>query len=413
MSTPRVARTGLALRLALGFAGVAVATALAVAIAAPPIVGRGFAAMQAAGASGTPGGGPGPGHGGGMGAGAGAGTGAGGGGMGVGQGAYAAQLQQETTTTIILVAIAAAGVASILGVFVARRIAKPLVRLEATAAAVAQGDLAARSGLSGRRDEIGSLGRSFDAMAADLERGEAARRRFFQDAAHEMKTPLAVIEATAAAVLDGVYAHDDRHLATIREQARLLGRVVDDLRTISLADAGALPLSRGSTRVDEVIASVVAAFAAKAEGQRVTLATEPASLPPITVTADRDRLGQAIATMVDNAIRFAPDGGHVIVAARVLADTVRVEVLDDGPGVGAEDATRVFDRFYQADPARDRASGTSGLGLAIARAIVEAHGGRVGVADRPEGGARFWLEVPAGPRAGADVSIGGSASSPG
>ncbi len=394
MSTPRVARTGLAVRLALAFAGVALATALAVAIAAPPIVGRGFAMMQAPGAAGSPVGGMGSGHVPGTGAGAGS-----GGGMGPGQGAYAAQLQQETTTTIILVAIAAAAAASVLGVFVARRLARPLERLEATAAAVAQGDLSARSGLSERGDEIGSLGRSFDAMAADLERGEASRRRFFQDAAHEMKTPLAVIDATAAAVMDGVYDHDDRHLATIREQARLLGRVVDDLRTISLADAGALPLSLGEVRLDEVVGSVVAAFAPKAEARRVTLATEPSPMPPVTVTADRDRLGQAIATMVDNAIRFAPDGGHVAVTGHASAATARIEVLDDGPGVGAEDATRVFDRLYQADPGRDRASGTSGLGLAIARAIVEAHGGRVGVDTRPQGGARFWLELPAAPGA--------------
>jgi signal transduction histidine kinase len=163
----------------------------------------------------------------------------------------AAQVQQETTTTIIMVAIVAAAVASILGVLVASRLATLLVRLEATAAAVAQGDLAARSGLSGRGDEIGSLGRSCDAMAADLERGEASRRRYLEDAAHEMKTPLAVIDATAAAVMDGVYDHDDRHLATIRDQTRRLGRVVDDLRTISLADAGRCrsTLARcGSTR---------------------------------------------------------------------------------------------------------------------------------------------------------------------
>ncbi|HYO43899.1 MAG TPA: HAMP domain-containing sensor histidine kinase [Candidatus Limnocylindrales bacterium] len=388
MTAPRVARTGgLAVKLAFAFAGVALATALAVAIAAPPIVGRGFAAMQAAGASGTPGGGLGPGHGAGMGPGAGA-------GMGTGQGAYAAQLQQETTTTIILVAIAAAGIASILGVFVARRVAKPLERLEATAAAVAQGDLSVRSGLSGRGDEIGSLGRSFDAMAADLERGEASRRRFFQDAAHEMKTPLAVIDATAAAVMDGVYEHDDRHLATIREQARVLGRVVDDLRTISLADAGALPLDLAQVRLDEVIGSVAEAFAARAGARGISIASEPAPLPAITVTADRDRLAQAIATMVDNAVRFAPDGGHVTLAWRGAGGTARVEVGDDGPGVAPEDMPRVFDRLYQADPGRDRASGTSGLGLAIARAIVETHGGRVGVEGRPGGGARFWLEIP-------------------
>ena len=347
--------------------------------------------MQAAQASAAPGGSGGlrPGRGLGMGPGA---------GMGPGQGAYAAQVQQETTTTIIIVAVVSAALASFLGVFIARRLARPLVRLEATATAVAHGDLAARSGLSGRSDEIGSLGRSFDAMAADLQRGEASRRQFFQDAAHEMKTPLAVIDATAAAVMDGVYDHDDRHLATIREQTRVLGRVVDDLRTISLADAGALPLSLGEVRVDEVVGSVVAAFAAKAEARGITLRTDPPPLMVITVMADNDRLGRAVATMVDNAIRFAPDGGHVIVRGRSQNARTRIEILDDGPGVRVEDATRVFDRFYQADPSRDRASETSGLGLAIARAIVEAHGGNVGVENRPEGGARFWLEIPTTPR---------------
>ena len=194
--------------------------------------------------------------------------------MGIGQGAYLAQAQQETTTTIIVVAVVAAAIASLLGVLMARRLAGPLQQLEATAAAVAQGDLAARSGLSGRGDEIGSLGRSFDAMAADLERNDASRRRFFQDAAHEMKTPLAVIEATAAAVMDGVYPHDDRHLETIRSQARLLGRVVDDLRTISLAEAGALPLRLEPVLLGEVLPSIGSAFAARADAAGVTLSTE-------------------------------------------------------------------------------------------------------------------------------------------
>ena len=387
MTPLRIARASLAVRLALAFAGVALATALAVAIAAPPIVGRGFAAMQATQASDAPGtsGAYPPGRG--MGA-----------GMGPGQGAYYAQVQQDTTTTIILVAVVAAALASLLGLVVARRLASPLERLEATAAALAHGDLAARSGLSGRTDEIGSLGRSFDAMATDLERGEVSRRRFFQDAAHEMKTPLAVIDATAAAVMDGVYAHEDRHLETIRAQTRLLGRVVDDLRTISLADAGALPLSLEAIRLDAVVAATAAAFAAKAEARGVVIRTAPDPSPPVTVTADRDRLGQAIATMVDNAIRFAPAKSQVVIQSSVSAQAARVAILDDGPGVGAGDVAHVFDRLYQADPGRDRGSGTSGLGLAIARAIVEAHGGHVGVENRPEGGAQFWLEIPRQPR---------------
>ncbi len=251
-------------------------------------------------------------------------------GMGIGQGAYLAQAQQETTTTIIVVAVLAAAVASVLGVLMARRLARPLQRLETAAAAVSQGDLAARSGLSDRADEIGSLGRSFDAMAADLERNDASRRRFFQDAAHEMKTPLAVIEATAAAVMDGVYEHDDRHLEAIRSQARLLGRVVDDLRTISLAEAGALPLRLESVPLGEVLPSIGTAFAARSGGSRVTLSTGLAEDLPLVVTADRERLGQAIAALIDNAIRFsAPSGGHVLLQAGLDP------VVEPRPGRGA------------------------------------------------------------------------------
>ncbi len=387
-SAVRLVPRGLGARLALAFAAVAIGTAVAVAIAAPPIVGRGFAAMQAAQAAGTPSAGNGLGPGRGMGPGA---------GMGGGQGTYLAQAQQETTTTIILVAIVAAAIASLLGALVARRLARPLERLEEAAGAVAHGDLSARSGIAGRGDELGSLGRSFDAMAADLERNDASRRRFFQDAAHEMKTPLAVIEATAAAVMDGVYEHDDRHLETIRSQARLLGRVVDDLRTISLAEAGALPLRLEPVPVGDVLPSIGAAFAARADAAGVTLTTALADGLPLVVNADRERLGQAIAALVDNAIRFAPSGGRVVLRGGPSprgASLARIEVLDDGPGVPAADVAHVFDRFYQADPGRDRGSGTSGLGLAITRAIVEAHGGSTGVENPVEGGARFWIDLP-------------------
>jgi two-component system, OmpR family, sensor histidine kinase BaeS len=384
----RLVPGGLAARLGLAFAAVAVGTAVAVAVAAPPIVGRGFAAMQAAQASGAPsaGNGFGPGHG--MGPGA---------GLGGGPGTYLAQAQQDTATTIIVVAVVAAAIASLLGVLLARRLARPMQQLEAAAAAVAHGDLAARSGLGDRADEIGSLGRSFDAMAADLERNDASRRRFFQDAAHEMKTPLAVIEATAAAVMDGVYDHDDRHLETIRSQARLLGRVVDDLRTISLAEAGALPLRLEPVPLSEVLPAVGTAFAARAEAAGVRLSVGLADGAPLVVTADRERLGQAIAALMDNAIRFAPPGGRVLLGGGPSPRSpslVRIDVLDDGPGVPANDMPHVFDRLYQADTSRDRGSGTSGLGLAITRAIVEAHGGSAGVENPAEGGARFWIDLP-------------------
>lgn len=372
---------GLAVRLAVAFAAVAVATAAAVAIAAPPIVGRGFAMMQA-GQSMAPGAGMGPGR-----------------GLGPGDGtSYLAQAQQEATATIVIVAVVAAVIASLIEIVIAWWITRPLVHLERAAASVAGGDLSARSGVAGRGDELGSLGRSFDAMAADLERSEASRRRFFADAAHEMKTPLAVIEATTAAVLDGVYAHDDRHLATIRDQARLLGRVVDDLRTVSLAEAGALPLALAELRPGDLATSAVESFAARAAAQGVALAADLAADPGVRVGADRDRVGQALAALLDNALRYAPPGSRIAVRVErspLDAGRVRLSVLDEGPGIPANDLPHVFDRFYQADPARDRGTGTSGLGLAIVKAVVEAHRGRVGAANREGAGTAVWLELSA------------------
>jgi signal transduction histidine kinase len=234
-------------------------------------------------------------------------------------------------------------------------------------------------------------------MAADLEHNDASRRRFFQDAAHEMKTPLAVIEATAAAVIDGVYEHDNHHLETIGSQARLLGRIVDDLRTISLAEAGALQLRFEPVPLANVLGTAETAFAARAAAAEVTLSVQPTEGSALIVSADRERLGQAVAALLDNAIRFARSGGHVLLRGGLSprsSSHARLEVIDDGPGVPADDMARIFDRFYQADASRDRGSGTSGLGLAISRAIIEAHGGSAGAENAPEGGARFWLDVP-------------------
>lgn len=366
----------LRIRLALAFAVVALLTAAVVAVASPTIVGRGFARLDPA-ASAAPGGGQGS------------------GGMGYGRGPmagmHAQQVQDETSTTLVVVAIAAALGASVVGLYLAGRIIRPLVRLESAAAAVATGDLAQRSGLAERRDEIGSLGRSFDAMTDELVRAEVSRRRFFQDAAHELRTPLAVIDATTAAMLDGVYEPDERHLETIRDQALLLGRLVEDLRTISLAEARVLPLHLEPVSVDDVVARTVAGFAARAESEAISLVT--GGVPQLWVTADDRRVRQVLAALIDNGLRHTPAGGSVSVRSSRGNGLVRISVRDTGPGVASDDLPRIFERFYQADQARDRSTGTSGLGLAIAKAVVEAHGGSIGVENVRGGGARFWIEL--------------------
>ncbi|HSG87030.1 MAG TPA: HAMP domain-containing sensor histidine kinase [Candidatus Limnocylindrales bacterium] len=361
----------LRIRLSLTFALVALATAAVVAVAAPTIVGRGFAQLETTDDR------------------AGSGNGRG---QGPGSGPRAQQIERETTVSLIVVAVAAAAGASLLGFILADRISGPLGRLGNAAAAVAHGDLARRSGLAGRSDELGELGRSFDAMARELEAAEAARRRFFQDAVHELKTPLAVIEATTTAVLDRVYDHDDRHLETIRDQSRLLARIVDDLRTIGLAEAGTLPLRIETIDVGAIVGAAIRSFAV--QGEAAGLRLDQHVSPGLLVRADPDRLRQMVGALLDNAIRHTPSGGMVRVEGGASSGLVRLSVVDSGTGFRPADLPHVFDRFYQEDPGRDRARGSSGLGLAIVRALAEAQGGRAGAENAIPAGARVWVELP-------------------
>jgi two-component system sensor histidine kinase BaeS len=195
-------------------------------------------------------------------------------------------------------------------------------------------------------------------------------------------------------VIDGVYGHEDRHLETVRDQARLLSRIVDDLRTVSLAEAGVLPLQRQAVAVAPLLASVARDMGARVGDAGLSIAIEGG--PGLAVHGDPDRVRQVLMALVDNAIRHTPVGGLIRLEARDAGHgRVVIAVADTGPGIAESDLPHVFERFYQADPARDRATATSGLGLAIVRALVEAHGGRVGAANEAAGGARFEVELPA------------------
>ena len=392
-------------RIALGFALVALATAAVIALAAPPIISQGFSDYDSDNDGGQPA-------------------------ISVvatpvanetsdGTEAVATRApvpaaptnnpraQQDTVIRLILAGLAAAAVASLFGLIGAGRLVRPLTRLEQAAGSVARGDLESRSGLADRSDEFGQLGRTFDSMAGQLQAADASRRRFLQDAAHELKTPLAVIDATSSAILDGVYTPERRHLETIRDQSRVLARIVDDLRTISLAEGGRLPLERQALDVRTLLDSVCAGFEARATGSSINLSVE--AQDGLTVEADPDRIRQVIGALVDNALRHTPQGGSVRMTATLapahVAGTgtrpgtarpiVRLAVEDTGAGIPPESLPRIFERFYQADPSRSRGTGTSGLGLSIVQALAEAHGWRVGAENRIEGGARLWLELPA------------------
>ena len=370
----------LRLRLAFIFALVAFVTAGAIALATPTIVEQGFAQLTDDEPRG-----PGEGQGQGL-------------GPGPREGRGPGRAQRETVVAIIVVGVAAAAGASIIGFLFAGRLVAPLSRLRDAASDVAAGDLERRSDVADRGDEIGDLGRSFDTMAESLERSDSARRRMFQVAAHELRTPLTVIDATTTAILDGIYQHDDRHLETIRQQSQLLSRIVDDLRTVSLAESGRLPLDIIELDAAEVVRDTVAGFAPAAELAGVSLRADLGE-GSLLARADRQRLGQMLGALIDNALRHTPAGGQVVVEGQIEDGEVELAVRDDGPGIPAEDLPNVFERFYRADPSRQRASGTSGLGLSIVRALAEAQHGRVGVERVQPHGSRFWMRMPAGPAA--------------
>jgi signal transduction histidine kinase len=283
--------------------------------------------------------------------------------------------------------------ALIVGGLLFRSITAPLRELTVASEAIAQGDLSARAEVRGR-DEVAQLADSFNEMAESLMQMETARRNQTADIAHELRTPLTVLQGTLEAMLDGVYPSDSDNLQAALSQTRTLARLIEDLRVLALADAGKLRLEEQALDLGAFLSEVVEAYQSQAIEQGITLVLEAVpSLPAVAV--DRDRLAQVMGNLLSNSLRYLASGGHINVAARGGTTEVVVSVIDDGPGVPSAELDRLFERFWRADPARQRATGGSGLGLSIARHIVEAHGGRIWGEPTPGGGltVRFSLPV--------------------
>lgn len=313
-------------------------------------------------------------------------------------------LLPRVNRAIWLAALAAGGVALLVGGLFAYGLVQPLRRLTAAAAAIARGDLAQRVPVNSN-DEIGSLATAFNAMAADLEKAERLRREMTADIAHELRNPLAVLQGNLEAVMDGVLPPTAENMQPLLDQTRLLSRLVDDLRTLALADAGQLGLHRAPSDPAVLARSALAQFAPQAEAKNVTLSSEiPAGLP--TVVLDPERFAQVLGNLLSNAIRHTPPGGVVSLETSVVnrpsargrvrdGDWLLTTVRDTGPGVAPEALPHLFDRFYRADRSRSRIDGGTGLGLAIARQLVEAHGGEIW-AESTSAGATFSFTIPVG-----------------
>jgi signal transduction histidine kinase len=299
---------------------------------------------------------------------------------------------RQVNLALIVATLAATGLALVLGILLTRALTRPVQELTDATRAVASGELG-RVVEVRSHDEIGQLAESFNLMSRDLARARDLRRQLTADVAHELRTPLTLILGHAEALSEGVLPANPKNLRLIHEEAERLSRLVEDLRLLSRAEAGDLPLSLGPTRPDELAEKIVAKHQAAAAHNEVALSLDIERPLPL-VQADPDRLTQVLDNLLDNAIRHTPRAGEVHVGLRAIPGFVRFEVRDSGSGIAPEDLPRVFERFYRSDAARSRDRGGSGLGLAIARSIVKSHGGQIGVTSSKGEGALFWFEVP-------------------
>ena len=286
----------------------------------------------------------------------------------------------------------AAAVGSLLIVLMSRGLLRPVRELSAAAAGLGRGDLTQRVPGPGK-DEIGRLSNTFNAMASDLERAETARRHMVADVSHELRTPLSNIQGYVEAMREGVLKPDDEVLGRLQGLVAQLTRLVEDLRVLALAEAGALPIEPRPMGLLGIVMAAVDSFQPRAAAEGVSLVPEVDE--DVTVMADADRITQVLGNLLENAVIHTPRGGEVrVLAGATSGKMASVSVIDTGRGMGEEDLARVFDRFYRADRSRARETGGSGLGLTISRHIVEAHGGTIRAESAPGEGATFTFELP-------------------
>jgi two-component system sensor histidine kinase BaeS len=306
----------------------------------------------------------------------------------------------QATLITLGIAIGAALVTALaVSWIVSARVVRPIRAFADAAQRIAAGAYGARVPASGA-DELFVLATAFNEMAASLEGAEGRRRALLADVAHELRTPLATVDGYVEALADGVLPTDQESWTAIRTETRRLGRLVDDLQQVSRAEEHQLDMHPAPTPPAGLVehARQAAAPVYAAKGVTLECRIEP-DLPAIVV--DPDRLGEVLANLLANALRHTPAGGRVELSARRSDREIELAVADSGDGIAPEHLQRVFERFYRVDRARSRASGGSGIGLAIVRAIVEAHGGTVTAASPGLGhGATFAVRLPAGPGRG-------------
>ena len=303
-----------------------------------------------------------------------------------------------TAAEVGLLTLGGAGLALLLatalGTLLVRRSLRPLTRVATAANAMAAGDYARRVAVPPAHDEVGHLASSFNAMAAAVEDAIATQRRFVADAAHELRTPLTALGGYADVLLLGA-ASDPHDLAealeAMRGETHRMTRLVNDLLALARLDNRQLTLHWTDVNLADILRDAWTGVRLLRPDRQVTL---DLSTPMMIVRGDADRLGQVVANLIDNAVKFTEPGGHIGLALHAEEGGAVLAVCDDGAGIAPEDLPRVRERFYRADAARSRATGGTGLGLSIVEAIVAAHGGSLDIASRRGQGTTVTVRLP-------------------
>jgi signal transduction histidine kinase len=305
---------------------------------------------------------------------------------------FESQLLAKVRNATLLAALISGVVALILALVLANQVAKPVKALTQSAKRIAQGDLSQQIDVKGP-PEVVTLGQTLNSMSESLQRSEKNRRALTADIAHELRTPLAVQRANLEALEDGVYPLNQETLKPLREQNELLIRLVEDLRTLSLADAGELELHKRPVDLLELTHLAEKSFEPALAKNAITLQVRSSGELP-RINADPDRIQQILHNLLQNALRYTPAGQVIKINLQPEGRGVRLDVRDHGAGIPPEALDLIFERFYRADSSREHTSGSTGLGLAIARKLAEAHGGTLTASNHPQGGAVFALRLP-------------------
>jgi len=311
----------------------------------------------------------------------------------IGEGGASPQTLAEAINRFLLWGILlAVGIALAWTFVLSRRMSLPIRALAVTARRLGRGELSQRVQLR-ERGEVQELAEAFNAMASDLEHAEQLRRNLVADVAHELRTPLSNVRGYLEAIHDGVMTPDVATVGSLNEEVALLSRLVDELQELSLAEAGELKLVYQAEDIARLINQTLAAWQPQMTAKGLSLSLHlPDGLPPVSI--DWQRIGQVLHNLLENAVAHTRSGGTITVAAIRQGNWVEISVSDTGEGIPREDLPNIFERFYRVDRSRTRATGGSGLGLTIARRLVEAHGGKIEARSKTGKGSRFSFTVP-------------------